>query len=120
MIDRAHQIGAVDVAGLADILLESAISVIMDCEDSVAAVDGADKTLAYRNWLGLMKGDLEEAIVKNGTVMTRRLKEDRAYTAAAGGALTLKGRAAMLVRNVGMLMTTRVSWIAMATKRQKN
>ncbi len=105
VFDRAHPIGSHDQALLADVQLESALSAIMDCEDSVACVDGEDKTLAYANWLGLMKGDLEEVISKGGRDVTRRLAQDRVYTAADGGALTLKGRALMWVRNVGHLMT---------------
>ncbi len=105
-IDRSHPIGATDRAGLSDIRLESALSVIMDCEDSVAAVDGEDKALAYANWLGLMRGDLREAISKAGRMVVRELAPDLHFTAPDGAPLTLKGRALMLVRNVGHLMTT--------------
>ncbi|MEL5879518.1 malate synthase G [Cereibacter sphaeroides] len=105
-IDRKHRIGAADRAGVADICMEAALSAIMDCEDSVAAVDGEDKALAYANWLGLMRGDLSEAISKGGRMFVRELAPDLAFTAPDGGSVTLKGRALMLVRNVGHLMTT--------------
>jgi malate synthase len=103
--DRRDRIGRDDPAGLADIALESALTVIMDCEDSVATVDAADKVLAYRNWLGLMRGDLAEEVDKGGEVRTRRLADDILLTGPEGE-LSLKGRALMLVRNVGPLMTT--------------
>ncbi|KZL27891.1 malate synthase G [Pseudovibrio sp. WM33] len=105
LFDSTSPIGAADKAGISDIILESAISTIMDCEDSVAAVDGEDKALAYRNWLGLMNGDLKEEVAKGGKTFTRTLNADRHYTDAQDDALALKGRSLMLVRNVGHLMT---------------
>ncbi len=105
VFDRAHPIGSRDQALLADVRLESAISAIMDCEDSVACVDAEDKVLAYGNWLGLMKGDLTADLVKNGKTMTRKLAEDREYVTPDGGTVTLKGRALLWIRNVGHLMT---------------
>ncbi|WP_270729135.1 malate synthase G [Shimia sp. Alg240-R146] len=104
-IDPSGNIGSGDRAGINDITLESALSTIMDCEDSVACVDAEDKVVAYNNWLGLMKGDLAEEVSKGGKSFTRVLNEDVAFTAADGAASTLKGRSLMLVRNVGHLMT---------------
>ena len=104
-VDASHPIGSTDKAGIKDILMESAITTIQDCEDSVAAVDGEDKTLVYRNWLGLMKGNLKETFSKNGSNMTRELNSDRHYISNAQEDLVLSGRSLMLVRNVGHLMT---------------
>jgi malate synthase len=105
VIDPAHRIGRADKAGVADIRLESALTAIMDCEDSVAAVDAEEKIAVYRNWLGLMKGDLTARFAKAEGERERRLEPDRTFDAPGGETLTLKGRALMFVRNVGHLMT---------------
>ncbi len=104
-IDASTPVGQSDAAGVKDILMESALTTIMDCEDSVAAVDAEDKVVVYKNWLGLMKGDLSETVSKGGKSFTRTLNADRQYIGANGGTVTLPGRALMFVRNVGHLMT---------------
>ncbi|WP_294606922.1 malate synthase G [uncultured Roseovarius sp.] len=106
VIDRTSPIGKTDPAGISDIRLESALTAIQDCEDSVAAVDAEDKCVVYANWLGLMRGDLSEEVEKGGTVITRRLNADVEYLDPAGNPVTHPGRAVLLVRNVGHLMTT--------------
>ncbi len=106
MIDRSHPVGAESPSGLRDVVLESALTVIQDCEDSVSAVDAEDKAAVYANWLGLMRGDLSETFEKGGRRLTRALNPDRSFSTPAGSDLVLPGRALMMVRNVGHLMTT--------------
>jgi len=105
VLDRSHPVGATDVAGIADVILEAALTTIVDLEDSIAAVDAEDKLVAYGNWLGVIRGDLTDTFDKGGKTLTRSLAEDRCWTALDGSALVLPGRSMLFVRNVGHLMT---------------
>ena len=116
VLDRSHSIGATDKAGIADIVLEAALTTIVDLEDSVAAVDAEDKIVAYRNWLGVIRGDLTDTFEKGGRSLTRALEADREWTALDGSSLVLPGRSLLFVRNVGHLMTNPAILLADGTE----
>ncbi len=116
MIDRSHPVGAGDPAGIADVILESALTTIVDLEDSIAAIDATDKVAAYRNWLGVMRGDLITTFDKGGRSVTRALASDRLWIAPTGESFTVNGRAVLFVRNVGHLMTTPAVLLADGTE----
>ena len=118
-IDRSHPVGRDDAAGVRDVVVEAAMTTIMDLEDSVSTVDAADKVVAYRNWLGLMKGDLRDRFEKAGRMVDRALNPDRVYTAPDGSEISLQGRSLMLIRNVGHLLTTPAIWTRTATTFRK-
>ena len=114
--DPNHFLGKTDTAGISDVILESALTTIIDCEDSVAAVDADEKVKTYRNKLGLLKGDLSANLSKDDKVITRTLDENRIYISADGGEVRLQGRSLMLMRNVGLLMDSALFYIAMELK----
>ena len=114
--DPNHFLGKTDTAGISNVILEPALTTIMDCEDSVAAVDADEKVKTYRNKLGLLKGDLSANLSKDDKVITRTLDENRIYISADGGEVRLQGRSFMLIRNVGHLIDSALFWVVMELK----